>query len=415
LAPPKPSLTSLEDQLRDYLLNSQDVLTGGWGEHIGQRASALNTAEALIALSAAGIAPGDSKIKSAVKFLLSEKAELDPSNLGAWHRKTDHRGTVRLVPDIIRTSVIVSALILAGEGVQDSHVLQSMKWLISRQNNSADDSGWAYQSNQKSQILPTCFTLLTIIRTSSSAETNHWRTHVEAGLKQLTERFRNRNGSFGTGTLIAAHTIFACLVLQSARACEFNINANAEQRAIEWLLNNPDDALAPVEEQVEIDPNESANYGFIFSMEALLLRVLNDSSIASHRQTDLWLKVQRSLYGNFDEKDGGFFGQRVFSWSTAAGLYAIKLSEQHLAPIPSSPGEDPSGLKVGNAILFLVILLVGAVVYLSINRAFNPLHASIFGFLVLACLLAYGRIGERTFGQLAANLLGSGQKKDSQN
>jgi hypothetical protein len=393
----------------------QDVATGGWGEHPGGRLSALNTAEVVIALSAAGIAPGDSNIQNAVRFLLKEWVAMDPPDYGAWPRKAGHGTNTRLVPDVIRTSVIVSALILAGKGVNDPNVLPSIEWLVSRQNKAVNDSGWAYQGNQKSQILPSCFALLTVMRTSASAETNHWRSPVENGLKHINDRFRNGNGSFGTGTLTAAHTIFVCLVLQSARSCGFNINPTAEQRAIEWLLNNQDDALSPVEETVAIDPypNGEANYAFTFSMEALLLRVLSYSSVASHRQTDLWLKIQRFLYGNFDEMTGGLYGRRVFSWSTAVGLHAIKLSEQYLAPIPPSPGEDPSGLKIGNAILLVVFVLVAAVVYLSKSGVFSALQASVFGLLVLASLLAYGKIGEKTFGQLVAGLLGP--KKESQN
>jgi len=59
----------------------------------------------------------------------------------------------------------------------------------------------------------------------------------------------------------------------------------------------------------------------------------------------------------------------------------------------------------------LEILLVAAIVYLAKSGQFSVLPASIFGFLVLAFLLAYGKIGERTFKQLASELIGRSKGK----
>ena len=210
---------------------------------------------------------------------------------------------------------------------------------------------------------------------------------------------RNKSGSFGEGALEAAHTIHAVLVLQSARECEFNVHPTAENDAIGWLLRRPDSAMSTVEELIAIDPAGEANYGFLFAMDALLLRALGRSAVTNHRKTRLWSDVQRSVNSRFDENSGGLYGQRVFSWSTAAGLYAIASTQRELTRIPALPPEDPSGVKVGGFILAFAIVLVIAMAYLS-TKGFTLLQALFLGFLMVACLLAYGKIGEKTFRQL---------------
>jgi hypothetical protein len=111
------------------------------------------------------------------------------------------------------------------------------------------------------------------------------------------------------------------------------------------------------------------------------------------------------MIARFEEGSGGIYGQRVFSWSTGAGLYAIAETEQTAAPVPGLPPEDISGTKVGKFILAFAIILVGAVIYLSQTRTFTIMHASFFGLLMIACLLAYGKIGEKTFSQLVPRFI----------
>jgi hypothetical protein len=399
-------LKTLQNSLRDCLLEMQDTV-GGWGEHPGSHLSVFNTAEVVIALLEAGSAVGGAPIQQALTFIMNEKVDMVAPDKGTWPRTVGHNEGTRKVPDIIRTSIVVSALVMAGKNMQEARL--SIDWLIARQNN---DGGWGYKRTDQSAILPTCFVLLTLLRTSDTAAENQHRTVIESGLGYLNTKCRSRNGSFGTGSLIAAHTIYSCLAFQSARICGFNVPASTEGEAIEWLLDKPDLAVAPVEEEIAIDPQKGGgNYAYTFSMEQLLLRMLSQSPDGSHRQTELWLRIQRSLNGKVDDSTGGLFGQRVFSWSTAAGLHAIAVGEKHLAPIRPSRGEDPNGIKIGPAILVLEILLVAAIVYLAKSGQFSVLPASIFGFLVLAFLLAYGKIGERTFKQLASELIGRSKGK----
>jgi Squalene-hopene cyclase C-terminal domain len=408
MAEPNPTLQSLESKLVEVLLNTQDH-SGGWAEHPGGGLSPFNTAEVVMALSVAdrvkaGAALQQS-INKALDFLIGER-DHDPMvfpDAGAWYRKGGPHGNQHKAPDIIRTALIIGAFSRAGESFERPELATALNWLVERQNK---DSGWGYQRNKESRALPTCFALQSLIAASPSADKSPWKTQIENGLQYLTNKVHNPDGSFGNGILQAAHTIYSCLVLQAARSCGFRTVASAETDAIKWLLNNQDAALAPVEEKIEIDSTGAADYQFMFTMEALLLRVLANSQDEKDRQKQLWWDVQRSMHGAFDENTGGFYGRRVFSWSTANGLYAIKLSENNLKEIPPRPAEaeDSGRFKVGNLILIFALILVVATVYLTVVGKFTALQASFFWGLVLACLVAYQAIGEKTFGQLASSL-----------
>jgi hypothetical protein len=403
-----PSLTTLEPRMREWLLANQDP-AGGWAEHPGARLSVLNTAEVVLSLTSAGVKAGDPQIQRAVEFINGEQRAIEPPDRGCWTRTiATGAGGSREVPDIIRTCLAVRALVSGGEVPEKSQARAGIDWLIGRQN---QDHGWGYQRDQQSAILPTAFALIALIRTAETAATNPWRETVTRGLEFLT-RLRNRSGSFGTAPLEAVHTIHAALVLQAARECEFSVHPSAERDAIAWLLRHPDDAMSVVEETITIDPQHHGNYGFLFAADALLLVVLGRSTIADHRKTQLWGTVQRSVTSRFDENSGGLYGQRVFSWSTAHGLYAITLTGRELTQIPASPPEDPTGLKVGGFILLFAVILVLTLLYLSSREEFTVLHATFLGFLMLACLVAYGKVGEKTFQQLVSQLLKRGDKDE---
>ncbi|HTT19047.1 MAG TPA: hypothetical protein VMG82_08880 [Candidatus Sulfotelmatobacter sp.] len=321
----------------------------------------------------------------------------------AWYRTARVHGEEHRAADIIRTAIITGALSKAGE---DQRTLASaVDWIVKRQN---PDFGWGYQRGTETKILPTSFALLALISVSHPHDKSSASESVEKGLQHLSQKLRNKEGSFGTGLLTAAHTIYATLVLQAARKREFSTVSQCENGAIKWLLKNQDEALAPVEEFIEIDAEGATNYLFMFSMEALLLRVLANSQDDAHRRTRLWLDTQRSMHGALDENTGGFYGRRVFSWSTANGLYAIRCSEEKLDAIPRrEPEEDVpgGGVKVGYAIMMFALVLVVVTVYLTNAGKFGTLQAGFFGGLVLACLVAYRAIGELTFKELVSSLV----------
>jgi hypothetical protein len=408
------SLPSLKRKLIQHLLATQDS-SGGWGEHPGATLSPFNTAEVVLALSAASPVDGaqvQQSIRSAKQYMLTarDRVALPPPDTGAWHRTVRVDSQERRVPDIVRTSICIGAFVNTGESTEEGPLAASVGWLLGRQNKTDADSGWGYQRGEASSVFPTCFALLALMAASRSTPQDPWKDPVEKGLKHLTDKFLHVDGSFGTGLLTAAHTIYACIVLQTARVGSYRIVASAENDAIQWLLKNQDDALSPVEEKITIDPEKAADYPFMFTMEPLLLRALGNAQDASTRDTKLWIDVQRSIRAAFDDETGGFYGRRVFSWSTANGLYAVRSSEQHLKDIPPRPAEDPSSIKVGTIIVVLVALLAGGVVYLAHEGHFTTLVASVLIVLVLAVLLAFGQIREATFKDLVLRLMPGANK-----
>jgi hypothetical protein len=406
-----PSLSSFELPSRERLLKTQDS-SGGWAEHPGGHLSSMNTAEAILALMSAGVDAGNPAIQKGAEFLINERIHSQTDN-GAWARRVAGAKGKRTVPDIIRTCLAVSALIRAGRSVVGTPVKESLDWLAGRQNNLDHDRGWGFRRGDKGEMLPTCLAIQALLRTSVTIDDNPWREQLQRALRYLVDNCRDkRKGHFGDSELKAAHTVWAVIALQVARKCGVTAFYVEEQAAIEWLLQHQDQALAPAEELVRIDPEPSgaANYGYMFGMESLLLQVLGESSEPKHRQTDLWKDVQRRLRNNFEENSGGFYGQRVFSWSTAAALLAIRAAGPNLAEIPARPAEY-TGTKVGPAIMGFAVLLVAAVVVLTTSGNFGNRQAIVFIFLMLACLLAYGALGEKTFAELFKVLFG-GKSED---
>lgn len=55
--------------------------------------------------------------------------------------------------------------------------------------------------------------------------------------------------------------------------------------------------------------------------------------------------------------------------------------------------------------MIFILLLLGSVVFLTVQGSFGFLHASVFVILMLASLLAYGRIREKTFRELAQKII----------
>jgi hypothetical protein len=195
------------------------------------------------------------------------------------------------------------------------------------------------------------------------------------------------------------------MVLQMARQCEISAYSKKEDEAIEWLLENPAVASKWVEERILVipeDPQEKqlANYDFLYMTDALLVKILLESNIR-------YLKPARAaiiqLDKNRNNEEGGFYGNRMLSWSTAKAISALSVAAQHFEDFPVM---DPEyvGVKTGNFILIFAIMLAGAGVYMAMYSNFTSLLASFFMALMLATLLAYGKIGPKTFKELIIGL-----------
>jgi len=71
-----------------------------------------------------------------------------------------------------------------------------------------------------------------------------------------------------------------------------------------------------------------------------------------------------------------------------------------------------TGRKAGNWVLGFAVLLSGFGVYLEVQSKFDVQVMVLFVFLMLAALLAYGKIGEKSFKELVKvdlGLLGGGK------
>lgn len=392
-----------------WLLNSREPASGGWGEHLGREASILNTAEVLISLldgEVLGVADPDTK--AACNYLIGHRITVGQDQ-GAWVRELrKERGELlRVVPDIVRTAFVLEALIKAGYGYDEPAVAEALQWLTGRQ---MPNGGWGYRRDDQCDVLPTCFALTAMLEACKNKL--GFREQVGRGLDYLVSSCRTEYGSFSPhgGLMEAVHTIRAALVLQKARRQRIGNYAKEESAAIRWLLENPDKARSLVEASITIDPVRDgcggnrnkqgcADYPFMFMTDALLVRLLFGSEDKEHQQSRLARAAMLSLRDKIDIS-GGISGHRIFSWSTAKGLAAlVAASEANVRELPA-PKPEYSGPTAGPVILVFAVTLAGLSVYLASTRSFEVVHAIFFSFLMLAALLAYGRIGEMTFKEI---------------
>ena len=115
-------LTDQMDQSAAWLADQRDVQSGGWGEeHLSNRQSTLNTAEAIIALIDADADAVDSDaVRDGVAFLRDRQAQAGEPDPGSWRREEadEGRGLVRHA-DVVRTGLAFEALVRAGRPVYE--------------------------------------------------------------------------------------------------------------------------------------------------------------------------------------------------------------------------------------------------------------------------------------------------------
>jgi hypothetical protein len=107
------------------------------------------------------------------------------------------------------------------------------------------------------------------------------------------------------------------------------------------------------------------------------------------------------------DPDGGFFGQRVFSWSTARAAHALGAAQRSFREFPTAP-RAPTPRQVGREIFLFAVLALAAIVVLSIAGVFGATQAVVVMFLVLALLVGYGRMSEAGFLEALKSLLPGG-------
>ena len=385
-------------QATEWLLKNQSR-GGGWAERSGKEVSTLNSAEVIIAVLEGGcVVPGDKRIQDGVKFLKAHQCQEGPET-GAWMREFhDSQGQSCKIPDLVRTSFALIALIKAGVGVEDEQVKNGVRWLLSLRKEEDGYTAWGFRRGTSLDLMPSVISLLALMEAYRAGLTE-CREPIEMGMKYLLERCRNNSGSFGApGHLEAVHTIYAAMALQTAGQCKDLrcYSRRDEEGAIEWLLNHPNEARKLVEENILIVPkDEQGNYGFLFMTDALLIKVLMNSEFRTS-------KLAREALMSLREKrvdEGGFYGYRVFSWSTAKAISALSVAVPHFQEFPERQPEYV-GIKSGHFILSFHVILAGMLVYLTKIGELTFGHIVIFMALMIGTLLAYGKIGEITFKEL---------------
>lgn len=163
-----------------------------------------------------------------------------------------------------------------------------------------------------------------------------------------------------------------------------------------------------------IDPQDSAeaSYSFVYTTDSLLLRVLyaaDDPEVTgSTLARDALMSVKDKL-----NPDGAAFGYRKTPWATARAIAALV----PVAPVRSTfPTRDPEYVdskRTGPYLFALMVLVLVALVALALVEQLNPWSGVLLALFVLAILLAYGKIGEKTFAEAFGALMGTWSKKSN--
>lgn len=374
---------------------------GGWGDQPGRTSNTLNTAEVLIGLMESGqIQAGDERLKKGLSFLHNHQHSKG-ENAGAWQRQIRSAdNSVREVPDLVRTCCCIEALVKAGGEIEQTRT--AVNWLLGQR---ANDGGWGFRRGGQSELSATCAVLCALLEASGANISKEPKIEnvIKEGLEFVIRRYwKEGNGSFGNGdALQAIHTMLAVKVLQVARLKGYPSYSKNEEAAIAWLLDHPDVSLRSVEETIELEsPDKGANYGFLHVGPLLLVKVLSNSQSNDNKNSRLYYDALFSL-SDMRDVEGGFFGQKVFSWSTAKTLSALGgiNAEQLPSRIPQS-AEPPRPSKWSHFILGFAILLTGTATLMAYVGKFDGSLPFFFAFLMICLLLVYGFITQKDFKDL---------------
>jgi prenyltransferase beta subunit len=372
----------------------QDSQDGGWAERVGDSASSLNTAEVLLALACVrdSLPPAGAKIRRAVQFLEGQQTQAG-EEAGSWPRYVKGEPSC---PDLLRTSLAIEALARVSEAEPNRAVEPGVRWLLNRQ---GEDGGWGARAGAESDLLMTCFATTALLGVADG-ELFPCEEPIRRALAFLAAAQRP-SGSFDPEeSTCAIRTAHAALCLQRAERCGLNTHLRERQAAIEWLEEHPVAAIKEVELTIEIDPDRTrrqADYAFVFMTEAVVARLLSESPDQEVRTGRLAREALEAIFRGMDPT-GAFFGQRVFSWSTARATYALGAAQKNFEQFPEAPRLPPPR-QVGRELLGFAALILAAVIVLSLFGVFGLLQAVVVMFLLLALLLAYGRISEAGFLQ----------------
>lgn len=396
------TLQDIAETEAQWLLEQQHP-SGGWRAHPGEEPSDLNTAEAVLALlevKTGVLAAGSQKIADAVKFLVAEQARgVVP---GAWERDISDDGRTIYAPDVMRTSLALQALLQGGRAPDDPAVAAAAAWLVAAR---TPGGLWGYggATDAAPELLPSCSALAAMVDLVANGAEAH-RAHAVDGIAGVLREFGNRDGSFGEGDLQAVHTMHAVLLLQKARKCRVATDAAAETKGLNWIVDNRHAVLQDVEEPIELDRAQpGVNYTFVYMVEALAIKALTDSADDAHRSGPLYRDALIALDKRRSPR-GGFYGNRVFSWSTARSIAALSEASRARAEIPRREGASRKERLTVTA--FFLVLAAGATGLAAADKL-SVILVAFFFLLVLAMLVTFGAISEQGFVETVKSGLGN--------
>jgi prenyltransferase beta subunit len=396
-------------QLTDQMIQSADWLReaqgeeGGWGETPGAKhLSSLNTAEAIIALiSTDREKAGTDAVERGIAFLRNHQSH-EPTDAGAWLRDAKVKRVKVETADVVRTGLILEALVLADVDRTDPMITGAVRWLFEVQN---DDGGWGPTRGKPTQMLPTCQALLGLLAVRDRDDSV--APGITRGLAYVIGCQR-RAGFFGCDEipshLAAPHTIFALLVLQAARDQGMVSDAKSEERGIDWLLASQDDAKRLVCEKIELTPDN--HYDFLYVTDSLLIRVLNNSRRKDDRNSILYRASLYSVKDRIEPERGACFGYRPFTWSTARAIVGMSAAATTETTFPSRPAEYSVGSGARWVLSVLMLLILGGAAALAFFGSFSAQVFGFFALVVLVLLLLSRVISVAVFERLVRGLVG---------
>jgi hypothetical protein len=384
-----------------WLKRIQNKKDGGWGEYKGNDSNCLNTAEAILALVRSGCnTAGDQIIQDGVKFLcdnqIKKQNKIGKKNCGSWPRMATRGKNIIRIPDTVRTSCALLACNTAGISSTHTAVKEGVNWLLQTQNKKTH--GWGYSPNQENQLFPTCMALRALMQICQSSNT---RTNdlIQKGLDHL-KSYRNDDGSYGLAHgLEVSHTLYVIQTYSMAYELGFTVPSGAIKDATYWIQQHKKDALRWSTETILLKPDPKSSHNFTFSHinPALYLEVV-DKNI--REEDDIASDALIAIHDNMDVPTHAFCAKRPVSWATAKTLLGLTPARQIFHDFPQSPKSVPLKLGLKHYLLFaLTAFVLISAVLAALNRL-NVTFASILFLVILAILLIYGYISERSFVRL---------------
>ncbi|MCZ8247987.1 MAG: prenyltransferase/squalene oxidase repeat-containing protein [Microcystis sp.] len=420
------SLQECIENSSHWLEKIQNKIDGGWGQYKGADSNCLNTAEAIIALLETGMKdPGDQAIQLGAKYLIEHQLSAnncaDREHYGAWARNVlKDPDKVLHIPDAVRTSLAVLALKLAGVSLHNSVITQGVEWLIHTQN---ADGGWGYTRNHESHLFPTCVTLKTILRICPLDNTSEHSLCRNSNLEKVIldafkhiHTYRNNDGSFGKEPeLLVPHTLHVIDVINMADKQENlipKIYFRDIKPAIDWIDDNKKCVLQWTTETVSIGEGYNSQYNYTFSHinPSLYLRfvfpiILEKVGSNFNSENALARYALEATFDNIDNSSSnaqGFCAKRPVSWATSHTIVGLSKAKSTYINFPERELPSTKLNERHYLLIFLIVIIVLSTILSLINKL-TGLQSTLFLLVILALLLIYGYISERSFIGLIQN------------